>query len=97
MHVCGRVIVKSARKHCISSCGQVLNLCDPARDYGGSERKMGLEAHPSSLVTDSLSLCDSVLLHFFPPFFHFFSFCVPTHDCVLLQIKLTTKQNYTIY
>lgn len=88
--------MKSARKHCISSCGQVLNLCDPARDYGGSERKNGLEAHPSSLLTDSLSLCDSVLF-ISSSFLPFFSFFVPTHDCVLLQIKLTTKQNYAIY
>lgn len=36
--VCDRLTVKSASEHCISSSGQVFNLCDPAtaRDYGGS-------------------------------------------------------------
>ncbi len=52
--LCDRVMVRSASEHCISSSGQVFNLCDPARDYGGSGRKVGLETHPSSLITDSL-------------------------------------------
>lgn len=32
-------VVRSASVHCISSSGQGFNLCDPARDYGGSGRK----------------------------------------------------------
>lgn len=32
-------VVRSASEHCISSSGQDFNLCDPARDYGGSGRK----------------------------------------------------------
>lgn len=35
-----------ASKHCISSSGQVLNLCDPARDYGGSGGKGGVWNSP---------------------------------------------------
>lgn len=37
--VCDRVLAKSASERCISSSGQVFNLCDPARDYGGSGSK----------------------------------------------------------
>lgn len=87
--VCYSMMVESASEHCISSSGQVLNLCDPARDYGGSGRKMGLETHPSSLITDSVEcLCVFMCVWFI---------LTTKEGFFFLQIVLTGKRNYVIY
>lgn len=82
--MCVFVMVKSAREHCISSSGQVLNLCDPARDYGGSGSKMGVEIHSWILISDKFRVAVSVFVWFHACEF----FIVLTKESfLLLQIK----------